>query len=250
MSENTPRAVVTGASSGIGRATVHLLRGLGWDVLATARRAERLAELAARTGCETVAADLTDPAGVDAVAARAGTGPVRALVNVAGGALGADPVEQGRPEDWLAMYETNVLSTLRLTQRLLPALRADGGGDALFVTSTAAHGTYPGGAGYTAAKHAERMIPATLRLELVGQPVRVIEIAPGMVRTEEFSLNRYHGDAEAAARVYAGVAEPLTAEDVADVIVWTLTRPPHVNVDLLVVRPRAQASNTLVAREE
>ncbi|MFH5822461.1 SDR family oxidoreductase [Georgenia sp. AZ-5] len=249
-STSAPRALVTGASSGIGAATVRRLRAEGWAVLATARRADRLEALAAETGCETFPADLTEPADVAALAdhVRAG-GPLRSLVNNAGGALGTDPVERGNVDEWARMYEVNVLSTLRLTQALLPHLRADGGGDVLVVTSTAAHGTYPGGGGYVAAKHAERMIPATLRLELVGQPVRVIEIAPGMVRTEEFSLNRYHGDAAAAAQVYAGVAEPLLAEDVADAIVWTLTRPAHVNVDTLVIRPRAQASNTVVARE-
>ncbi|WP_127128423.1 SDR family oxidoreductase [Georgenia sp. SYP-B2076] len=247
---STPRALVTGASTGIGAATVRRLRAEGWDVLATARRTDRLAALAAETGCATHPADLTSPDDVAALAEHVrGTGPLRALVNNAGGAIGADPVEAGRAEDWQRMYEINVLTTLRLTQALLPTLRADGGGDVVVVTSTAAHDTYPGGAGYAAAKHAERMIPATLRLELVGQPIRVVEIAPGMVRTEEFSLNRLHGDADAAANVYAGVAEPLVADDVADAIVWTLTRPAHVNIDSLVIRPRAQASNTLVARE-
>jgi NADP-dependent 3-hydroxy acid dehydrogenase YdfG len=246
----SPRALVTGASTGIGAATVRRLRAEGWQVLATARRADRLAALAAETGCETFPADLTD---ADAVAALAehvrATGPLRSLVNNAGGALGTDPVATGKVEEWARMYEINVLTTLRLTQALLPHLRADGGGDVLVLTSTAAHDTYPGGGGYAAAKHAERMIPATLRLELVGQPVRVIEIAPGMVRTEEFSLNRLHGDADAAAKVYAGVAEPLVAADVADAVVWALTRPAHVNIDQLVIRPRAQASNTVVARE-
>ena len=151
--------------------------------------------------------------------------------------------------DWADMYERNVLATLRLTQQLLPDLRDSGAGDVLIVTSTAAHGTYPGGGGYVAAKHAERAIATTLRLELVGQPVRVLEIAPGMVKTEEFSLNRFGGDTAAADAVYEGVAEPLVAEDIADAIVWALTRPHHMNVDLMVLRPRAQASNTLVARD-
>lgn len=243
------RALVTGASSGIGAATVRRLAVDGWDVVATARREDRLAALAEETGAAVVAADLTDEDDVAALAAsvRAG-GPLHALVNNAGGALGADPVESGSVEDWRRMYEINVLSTLRLTQALLPDLRASGAGDVLVVSSTAALDTYPGGGGYVAAKHAERVIATTLRLELVGQPVRVIEIAPGMVRTEEFSLNRL-GDEEAAAKVYEGVAEPLVAEDVADAIAWTLSRPHHVNVDLMVLRPRAQASNTVVARE-
>ena len=243
------RAVVTGASSGIGRATVVLLRSIGWDVYAVARRADRLAELAEETGAVPVVADLTDAAAVAAAAERIiADGPVHALVNNAGGALGTDSVADADIERWQRMYDTNVLGTLRITQALLPALRASGRGDVVVLTSTAGHDTYPGGAGYVAAKHAERIIASTLRLELVGEPVRVIEIAPGMVRTEEFSLNRYAGDAEAADRVYAGVAEPLLAEDVADAIVWTVTRPHHVNIDSLIIRPRAQASNTVVAR--
>ncbi len=243
------RALVTGASSGIGAATVRRLRADGWDVVATARRADRLADLARETGCTTVPADLTDEDDVAAlVAAVREGGPLHSLVNNAGGAIGVDSVEDGRVEDWRAMYEINVLSTLRLSQALLADLRASGAGDVLVVSSTAALDTYPGGGGYAAAKHAERVIATTLRLELVGQPVRVIEIAPGMVRTEEFSLNRL-GDPEAAARVYEGVAEPLVAEDVADAVGWALSRPHHVNVDLLVLRPRAQASNTVVARE-
>jgi NADP-dependent 3-hydroxy acid dehydrogenase YdfG len=249
MGEQGLRAVVTGASSGIGAATVRRLRGEGWDVVAVARRAARLAALAQETGCEVVVADVTRD---DDVARLAGAvtsgGPVHALVNNAGGALGTDPVESGSPDDWRSMYEVNVLGTLRVTQALLPALRDTGRGDVVVLTSTAAHGTYPGGGGYVAAKHAERQVATTLRLELVGQPVRVIEIAPGMVHTEEFSLTRFRGDQARADAVYAGVDAPLVADDVADAIVWTLTRPHHVNIDLLVVRPRAQASNTLVAR--
>lgn len=244
------RAVVTGASSGIGAATVRRLRAEGWAVLAVARRADRLAALAAETGADHLAADLTAADDVARLAAHvAATGGVRSVVNVAGGAIGVDPVERGLPDDWSRMYEINVLATLRVTQALLPALREGGGGDVVVVTSTAAHDTYPGGGGYVAAKHAERTIARTLRLELVGEPIRVIEIAPGMVRTEEFSLNRLHGDRSAADAVYAGVAEPLVAEDVADAIVWTLTRPRHVNVDSMIIRPVAQASNTVVARE-
>lgn len=249
-SDTAPRALVTGASSGIGAATVRALRAAGWDVLATARRADRLEALAAETGAAVFAADLTAPDDVAALVAHVeGTGPLRALVNNAGGALGTDSVEHGRIEDWARMYELNVLATLRLTQALLPALRAERGGDIVFLTSTAAHDTYPGGGGYVAAKHAERAIATTLRLELVGEPVRIIEIAPGMVRTEEFSLNRQRGDAGAAAEVYAGVAEPLVAEDIADAITWTLTRPAHVNIDSITIRPVAQASNWLVARD-
>ncbi|PWD50119.1 oxidoreductase [Serinibacter arcticus] len=245
-----PRALVTGASTGIGAATVRGLRAAGWDVVATARRVERLEALAEETGCTWIAADLTVADDVTRLAAAVVEGgPLSAVVNNAGGAIGADPVATGSPEDWARMYEMNVLGTLRVTQALLPHLEADGGGDVLVVTSTAGHEPYPGGGGYTAAKHAERLIPLTLRQELVGRPVRIIEVAPGMVATEEFSLNRFAGDADRAAAVYAGVAEPLVADDVADVITWTLTRPAHVNIDLVIVRPRAQATSTLVARE-
>lgn len=245
------RAVVTGASSGIGAATVRALRDLGWAVVAVARRADRLEALAAETGATPMAADVTSDDDVARLAREVlAGGPVHALVNNAGGALGADPVERGSVADWQAMFDVNVLGTLRMTQAFLPALRDSGRGDVVLLTSTAAHGTYPGGGGYVAAKHAERQIATTLRIELVGEPVRVIEIAPGMVHTEEFSLTRFRGDRAAADAVYRGVDEPLLAQDVADAVVWTLTRPHHVNVDTLVLRPRAQASNTLVARRD
>ena len=242
------RALVTGASSGIGAATVRRLRADGWDVVATARRADRLAALAQETGADVVTADVTQDAEVEALLAHVrGTGGLDAVVNNAGGAFGLDRVEDADLDDWRAMYEVNVLGTLRVTKGVLPLLRERGGGDVVVLTSTAAHDAYPGGAGYTAAKHAERMIATTLRWEIVGEPVRVIEIAPGAVATEEFSLVRFGGDAERAAKVYEGY-QPLVAEDVADTVAWTLSRPPHVNVDLLVVRPRAQANNTTVAR--
>lgn len=244
------RAVVTGASSGIGAATVRRLRADGWAVVAVARRADRLATLAAETGAQVVVADLTvadDVARLEREVTAGG--PVHALVNNAGGALGQDPVATGSLDEWRQMYEINVLGTLRVTQALLPALRASGRGDVLVLSSTAAHDTYPGGGGYVAAKHAERQIATTLRLELVGEPVRVLEIAPGMVRTDEFSVNRFGGDQSRADAVYEGVVGgPLVAEDIADAIAWVLSRPHHVNVDLMVIRPRAQASNTLVAR--
>ncbi|WP_087510315.1 SDR family oxidoreductase [Cellulomonas iranensis] len=242
------RALVTGASSGIGAATVRRLRADGWDVVATARRGERLAALAQETGAETVVADLTRDADVGALVAHVrDTGGLDAVVNNAGGAFGQDTVEGGDLEQWRAMYEINVLGTLRVVQGVLPLLRERGAGDVVVVTSTAAHGAYPGGAGYTGAKHAERMLATTLRWELVGEPIRVVEIAPGAVATEEFSLVRFGGDAERAAQVYEGY-QPLVADDVADTIAWSLSRPPHVNVDLLVVRPRAQANNTTIAR--
>lgn len=245
------RVLVTGASSGIGAATVRRLRADGWDVVAAARRADRLAELAAETGAQAYPLDITDDDQVSALAGHLGeSGGLDAVVNNAGGAFGLDPVEHADVEDWRRMYDVNVLGTLRVTKAVLPLLRRSagtGGADVVVVTSTAAHGAYEGGAGYTAAKHGERMLSTTLRWEIVGEPIRVIEIAPGAVATEEFSLVRFDGDAERAAAVYDGY-QPLVAEDVADAIAWTLSRPPHVNVDLLVVRPRAQANNSKTAR--
>ena len=244
---NSRRVVVTGASTGIGQATARLLATRGWRVVAVARRRERLEALATEIGCEYWAADLTDEAQVEELAAHVlDRGHVDALVNNAGGAIGVDPVAEADPTAWSAMFERNVLTALQCTRAFLPTMRARGG-DVVFLTSTAAHDTYPGGGGYVAAKHAERVIANTLRRELVGEPVRVIEIAPGMVLTEEFSLNRL-GSREAADRVYEGVAEPLVAEDIAEAIVWTLERPRHVNIDSMIVRPLAQATNTVVAR--
>ena len=243
----TLRAVVTGASSGIGAATVRRLRADGWSVLAVARREDRLRALAAETGCEVCVADVTVPDDVARIVAAAG--PCHALVNNAGGAIGLDSVEQGSAQDWRDMFEVNTIGALQVTQALLPALRDSGRGDVLFMTSTAALITYPGGAGYSAAKHAEGAIARTLRLELVGQPIRVIEIAPGMVRTDEFTIKRTRGDQAAADAVYAGVAEPLTADDIAECVSWTLNLPHHINIDLMVVRPVAQAAQHLVARK-
>ena len=229
------------------------LAGAGYRVVLTARRADRLAEVAERITkdggqAEVRELDVTDRPAVDALAASLDRCDV--LVANAGGAIGADTVEASDPADWLTMYEVNVLGTLHMTQALLPKLVASGDGTIVVLSSTAGFVAYEGGGGYVAAKHGEHAIAATLRLELSGQPVRVIEIAPGMVRTDEFAVNRYRGDADKAAAVYAGVAEPLTADDVADTISWAVTRPPHVNIDLLVVRPRAQASNTKVHREQ
>lgn len=243
------RVVVTGASTGIGEATARRLIEEGFDVVAVARRGGRLRELSRQIGCQFFPADLTDQSRVEQLVEFLALGErVTALVNVAGGAIGVDPVASGKPEDWQAMYDMNVLATLRLTQALLPQLR-EKGGDVVFITSTAAHEPYKGGAGYTAAKHAEVMIPQTLRLELVGEPVRIIEIAPGMVKTEEFSLRRL-GTEGAAEQVYAGVEEPLLAADIADVVAWTLTRPRHVNIDSVIVRPVAQANSWTVARRD
>lgn len=243
------RAVVTGASSGIGAATVRRLRDEGYDVVAVARRADRLEALAEETGATPFVLDVRSDDDVARLAEHlAATGGLTTLVNCAGGALGTDPVAEADVDDWRWMYEVNVLGTLRVTKALLPMLLDSGRGDVLMVTSTAAQGPYEGGGGYTASKHAERMLTTTLRLEMIGRPVRVIDVAPGAVATEEFSLLRFGGDAERAAAVYAGY-QPLTAEDVADVIAFALTRPHHVNLDTIVVRPRAQVSNTQIARD-
>jgi NADP-dependent 3-hydroxy acid dehydrogenase YdfG len=218
-----------------------------------ARRAERLEELDAETGSVSFAADLTSSADVSALASHlAATGPLHALVHVAGGARGTDRVEDGDPEDWRWMFEANVLSAQALTAALLPQLRESiaGGGhaDTLYVTSTAAQTAYPGGSGYNAAKAAESMLARALRLELNGEPIRVTEIAPGMVYTEEFTLNRLGGNQAAAEKVYEGVADPLTAGDVADVIAYALNAPGHVNLDLVTMRPVAQSAQHLLAR--
>ncbi|MFT3798515.1 SDR family oxidoreductase [Microbacterium sp.] len=249
----TRRAVVTGASSGIGEATVRALRATGWDVVGVARRAQRLAALDAQAGSASFAADLTDEADVAALAAHvAATGPVHALVHIAGGARGADRVEDGTPADWRWMFEVNVLSAQLVTAALLPLLRAsieDGGhADTLYLTSTAAQTAYPGGAGYNAAKAGEAMLAHALRLELNGEPIRVTEVAPGMVYTEEFTLNRLGGDRAGADKVYQGVEQPLTASDVADVIAYALNAPGHVNLDLVTMRPVAQSAQHLLAR--
>jgi NADP-dependent 3-hydroxy acid dehydrogenase YdfG len=240
-------AVVTGASSGIGAATAERLAADGFTVVLAARRIDRLTALADRIGGRAVQLDVTDPASVEALAA--GLDRVDVLVNNAGGAFDANPVADADLDSWARTFDVNVLGTVRVTKALLPALIASGAGDVVFVGSTAGLVSYEGGASYTAAKHGVHTLAGTMRLELVYDPVRVIEIAPGMVRTEEFTLNRT-GDQEKADAVYRGVREPLVAEDVADVIAWAVTRPHHVNVDLLVLRPRAQAAQHKVAREE
>jgi NADP-dependent 3-hydroxy acid dehydrogenase YdfG len=240
-------AVVTGASSGIGAATVRRLVAEGFEVVAAARRTDRLADLAEETGCRAVHLDVTDVASVSALADE--VGDCRVLVNNAGGALGLEPVASAVDEDWRQMYEVNVLGTMHVTRALLPRLVESGDGVIVNVTSTAGLAVYEGGAGYTAAKHAQRAVTETLRLELCGQPVRVTELAPGLVHTEEFSLVRFHGDQQRADAVYAGVPGVLVAEDVADCIAWVVTRPWHVNIDTLVVRPRAQEANHKIHRE-
>jgi len=244
-------AVVTGASSGIGAASAIGLAKAGYHVVLTARRADRLAHVAADIsnvgGSAAVQVlDVTDRAAVDGLAASLDRCDV--LLANAGGAVGADTIANSSAADWQAMYSVNVLGTLNVTQALLPMLIASGAGTVVLMGSTAGLISYEGGGGYVAAKHGTHAFAETLRLELFDQPVRVVEIAPGMVRTAEFAVNRYRGDADKAAAVYAGVAEPLTAEDVADAVVWSVTRPAHFNVDLMVIRPRAQAAQHKVHR--
>ncbi|MFC7528091.1 SDR family oxidoreductase [Actinoplanes sp. GCM10030250] len=247
-------AVVTGASSGIGAATARRLAAEGFHVVVAARRADRLEALVKELGpnATAVACDITsDDSVANLTEVVAGLdGPLTLLVNNAGGAHGADPVAAGSVDDWQWMYDVNVLGTLRVTKALLPALEASGRGTIVTVGSTAAFTVYEGGGGYTAAKHAQTALVGTLRLELSGKPIRVIEIDPGMVRTDEFALNRFAGDRDRADSVYAGVREPLVADDIADVITFAATRPQHVNIDRLVIRPIAQAAQHKVHREE
>jgi NADP-dependent 3-hydroxy acid dehydrogenase YdfG len=238
-------AVVTGASSGIGAATARALAGDGYELIVGARRLDRLEELAAEIGAaRCFALDVTDPASVEAFAGRVERCDV--LVNNAGGALGLEPVAEADEERWRWMYEANVLGTMRMTRALLPALVGSGDGLIVAVTSIAAFEAYRGGAGYMAAKHAQRAMLRGLRLELLGEPVRVTEVAPGMVETE-FSLVRLDGDEEAARRVYEEM-KPLDARDVAECIRWVASLPSHVDVDEIVVRPRDQAAATEVFR--
>jgi NADP-dependent 3-hydroxy acid dehydrogenase YdfG len=240
-------AVVTGASSGIGAATARRLAAEGYHVVCAARRTDRVRSLAEEIGGTAVSCDVTSADDVAALARQVGP-TLDVLVNNAGGAIGSDPVAEADPDDWRAMYEVNVIGLLNVTKALLPALIASGDGVLVNVGSTAGRIAYEGGAGYTAAKHGTQVVTETLRLELCGEPVRVTEIAPGMVRTDEFALQRFEGDREKAEAVYAGVAEPLVAEDIADAIGWVVTRPSHVNVDELVLRPRAQAAQHKVHR--
>ena len=240
-------AVVTGASSGIGAATARRLAAEGFHVFCAARRADRVAALAEQIAGTAVACDVTSTDDVDRLAGQVGS-TLDVLVNNAGGAFGSEPVAEADPNDWRAMYEVNVIGLLNVTKALLPALVGSGDGVLVNVGSTAGRIAYEGGAGYTAAKHGTQVVTETLRLELCGKPVRVTEIAPGMVRTDEFALVRFEGDRERAEQVYAGVAEPLVADDIADAIAWVVTRPSHVNVDELVIRPRAQAAQHKVHR--
>jgi NADP-dependent 3-hydroxy acid dehydrogenase YdfG len=237
-------AVITGASAGIGEATAVRLAREGFDVVLGARRMDRLEDVARRTNGTALNLDMRDAESIEDFAARLER--VDVLVNNAGLAVGLEPVEDISDEHLMTMWETNVLGLVRLTRALLPKLKASGPGHIVNLGSIAGFEVYPGGAGYTASKHAVRAITRTLRLELLGANVRITEIAPGLVETE-FSLVRFKGDADVARRPYEGTT-PLTGEDIADCIAWAVTRPPHVNVDEIVVRPVAQATATLIHR--
>ena len=239
-------AVVTGATSGIGEATARRLGALGFDVIIGARREGRLREVAGDIGARWAVLDVADPLSVERFCAD--IDECRVLVNNAGGALGLDPIEEADEGEWRAMYEVNVLGTLRMTKRLLPLLEASGDGHVVTVGSVAGYEPYVGGAGYNAAKFAERAFSRVLRMELLGRPVRVSEVAPGLVETE-FSKVRFHGDAERAEAVYRGVT-PLSADDVAECVAFIVTRPPHVNIDTLVVLARDQSGPANVYRRE
>lgn len=246
MSTSRGVAVVTGASSGIGKACAQRLAADGYDVVVAARRTERVEALAAEIGARAVTCDVTKGEDVAALAEVAGP-EVTLLVNNAGGAFGSEPVAVADLDRWRAMYETNVLGAAAVTQALLPALRA-ARGTIINITSVAGQVTYEGGAGYCGAKAAEIAMNDALRLELNGEPVRICDIAPGMVRSDEFALVRFDGDQAKADAVYAGVEEPLTQEDIAECVAWVAGLPHHVNVDKLTVRPLAQAAAHKVHR--
>ena len=250
-SQNSSRsALVTGASSGIGAATAHRLSTDGWQVFAVARRAEKLEHLAEQEGIIPLVCDITDPDAVGrALEQVAEAGGIDTLVNNAGGALGVETIGEGNIEDWRWMFEVNVLGTLNITQAFLPMLREHGEGTVLNLTSTAGVVSYEGGGGYNAAKFGEHGMTGALRLEEAEHNIRVIEVLPGMVHTEEFSAKRLRGDATAAEAVYAGVDKPLTAEDVAEVIAHSVSLPHHINLDQIVVRPVAQAAQHKVIRK-
>lgn len=244
--DRTRRALVTGASSGIGAATVKALVGAGWSVIAVARRSELLDALARETGCDVLVADITKQEDVEALARYVEqSGGISALVNNAGAALGSDAVADAKAEDWMGMLALNVVGTQQVIRALMPQLRAtalrDGVADIVTISSTAAFISYEGGGGYNAAKAGVHAMLGALRLELAGEPIRVIEIAPGMVKTDEFTLKRFEGDVARMEALYEGVENPLVAEDVADVVMYALSVPAHVNLDLIQMKPVAQA---------
>ena len=242
MSRGT--AVVTGASAGIGAATARALAKEGFDVVVGARRLDKLREVADPIGAKALPLDVTDPASVDAFCAE--VPECRVLVNNAGGALGLDPIAEADDEKWRWMYEANVMGVMRMTRALLPKLINSGDGHVVVVGSVAGIEAYPGGGGYNAAKFGAHAFCEALRIELNGRPVRVSEIQPGMAETE-FSLVRFDGDEDRAAKVYEGVT-PLTADDIADVITFTVTRPAHVNLATVLLLCRDQATAKIVHR--
>ena len=249
MSKSEKVAVVTGASSGIGAATAKLLAKNGYTVIAGARRLDRLEALAkADSNIEIHQLDVTDQTSVDNFVKAVASREVDLLVNNAGGAFDSSSVLDSDPEVWAKSYDVNVIGSVRMTKALAPSMIAVGKGHIVIISSTAGHVAYENGGSYVAAKFAERSLANTLRLELNGTPIRVTEIAPGMVKTDEFALVRNSGDSAKAAKVYEGVESPLTAEDIAESIYWSTSVPAHVNIDSLVIRPVAQAANHKVFR--
>ena len=240
-----PIAVVTGASSGIGAAAAKHLAAAGYELILGARRMERLQAVAEPLGAKALTLDVMDASSVKAFCEQVPA--VNVLINNAGGAQGAEMVADAIDEKWETMYDSNVLGTMRMVRGLLPKLEASGAGHIVNIGSVAGIEVYPGGAGYTAAKHAVKALTETLRLELLGKPIRVTEVAPGLVETD-FSLVRFGGDAERAKKPYQGMT-PLVADDIADAIVWVVTRPAHVNIDTLVIKPLDQATATLIYRK-
>ncbi len=242
-------AIVTGASSGIGAATAKLIAANGYHVIAAARRMDRLAELAkSDSNIEIVELDVTNQKSVDALAAKLVGKPVSVLVNNAGGAFDASPIADSDPEIWAKTFDVNVTGAVRMTKAMIPLMKNHGAGHIVLMSSTAGRIAYENGGTYIAAKHGVAAVAGTLRLELSGQPIRVTEIAPGMVKTDEFAVTRFAGDKTKAAKVYEGVAKPLTDADVAETIRWAVMLPEHINIDLLVVRPLAQAAQHKVHR--
>ena len=247
--KQTSLAVVTGASSGIGAATAKALAAEGFHVIAAARRLDRLQALAqSEPAIEPFQLDVTDQESIDSLAAHLEGKPVEVVVNCAGGAFDADSVLDSDVANWQKTYEINVVGTVRVIKALTPLMTAHGRGHIVIISSTAGHRAYENGGSYVAAKFAETSLAHTLRLELNGQPIRITEIAPGMVKTDEFAKVRFAGDEAKAAKVYEGVSKPLTAEDVAESIRWSVSLPEHFNVDSMVIRPLAQAANHKVFR--
>ena len=243
-------AVITGASSGIGAATARLLADNGYHVIAAARRIDRLNELTkSNSEIEAFVLDVTDQASVDALAKHLSGKPVAVVINCAGGAFDFDPVTESDPEIWKKTFDINVVGSVRIVKALTPLMISHGRGHIVLISSTAGHRAYENGGSYVAAKFAETSLAETLRLELNGKPIRVTEIAPGMVKTDEFAKVRFSGDADRAAKVYEGVTRPLTADDVAESIRWSVMLPDHFNVDSMTIRPLAQAAQHKVYRQ-